>query len=261
MYMKYGFEMFEDNYRECELIYSFVSPESVIRSVCEEYVESCANCPFGRANDYPCEHVVEDGDFWTVARHFLTIVNGDYGCHLIMMYYRDNRHEGRIEFSKEGITPQVWDTPFVSDPVEDLSFIYKTDLEFFNENMELPEVFYRVTSGISYDINYLKKLEGVPTEKDKEKEEVKAEEKENVEMANRTFYEWKAGPYPSETENSGDYIVFYGTPDGEGGFDTARAFVHWDATHQRWDGTNSNWIVFAILRAPQDPKIIFRMED
>lgn len=258
--MKYGFEMFEYNYRECEHIHSFISPESVIRSVCEDYIGDCTDCPFGKDPNQRCAHIVENADFWKMAEHFLTIVNGDYGCHLIMMYYKDDRHEGRIEFAEKGIIPHVWDDPFVADPVEDLDFIFKKDLEFFNENMELPEVFYRVTNEISYDINYLKKLEGLPIEGKKEEKEIKAEEKETTEIANRTFYEWKAGPYPSETESSGDYVIFYGVSDGEGGFDTARAFVHWDAASERWEEINPNWIVFAILRVPKNPKIIFEME-
>lgn len=256
--MKYGFEMFEYNYRECELIHSFISPESVIRSICEDYIGDCTDCPFGRSADDPCEHVVENGDFWTIAEHFLTIVNGDYGCHLIMMYYKDDRHEGRIEFAEEGIIPHVWDTPFVTDPVEDLDFIFKKDLEFFNENMELPKIFYRVANGLDYgyDINELEALERRLAAEEKE---TKVEEKETIKMTNQTFYEWKAGPYPSETESSGDYVIFYGVSDGEGGFDTARAFAHWDATVERWEGINPNWIIFAILRVPQNPKIIFKM--
>ena len=254
--MKYGFEMFEYNYRECELIHSFISPESVIRSICEDYIGDCTDCPFGRSADDPCEHVVEDGDFWTIAEHFLTIVNGDYGCHLIVMYYKDDDHEGRIAFSEEGIMPQVWDTPYVTDPTEDLDFIFKKDLEFFNENMKLPEVFYKIAMNeIIYDINELKELEGVSVSG----KETKIEEKKNTEVVNQTFYEWEGGPYPSETDGSGDYIVFCGVPDGEGDFDTTRALIHWDAELEVWEGINPNWIVFATLKVPKSPKIIFKM--
>lgn len=255
--MKYRFEMFEYSYRECELIHSFISPESVIRSICEDYIMDCTDCPFGKSPDRRCDHVVENADFWTIAKHFLTIVNGDYGCHLIMMYYDDDTHCGQIAFTEEGIMPRVWDSPYDIYP-EDLDFISKKNLEFSNEIMELPGVFYKIAENeIIYDINELKELEGIPTEE----KEIKTEEKETFEMANQTTYEWKAGPYPSETASSEDYIIFYGTPDGEGGFDTARAFVHWDATRQRWDGVSSNWIVFAILRVPKNPKVIFEMGD
>lgn len=256
--MRYGFEMFEYSYRECELIHSFISPESVIRSICKDYIGDCTNCLFGVSADDSCDHVVEDADFWTIAQHFLTIVNGDYGCHLIMMYYKDDNHEGQIAFSEEGIMPRIWDDPFVTDPEEDLDFIYKEDLEFFNENMKLPEVFYKVVENeIIYDINELKELECIPA---KEKE-TETEEKEIDIMANRVAYEWKAGPYPSSTDSSGDYIIFYGVPDGEGGFDTARAFVYWDSAKDRWEGINPNWIVLSMLRVPKNPKIIFNMEE
>lgn len=187
--MKYGFEMFEYNYRECELIHSFISPESVIRSICEDYVEDCTDCPFGRSTDQTCGRAIKGADFWTIAEHLLAIVNGNYGCHLIMMYYQDNEHEGRIAFSEEGIMPRVWDTPFVVDP-EDLDFIFKKDLEFFNENMELPGVFCKIVENeVLYNIDELKELEELPVEK-KEKE-TRTEEKENIKMANQNVYEWK----------------------------------------------------------------------
>ena len=110
---------------------------------------------------------------------------------------------------------------------------------------------------IIYDINELKELECIPA---KEKE-TETEEKEIDIMANRVAYEWKAGPYPSSTDSSGDYIIFYGVPDGEGGFDTARAFVYWDSAKDRWEGINPNWIVLSMLRVPKNPKIIFNMEE
>ena len=256
--MKYGFEMFEYSYRECELIHSFISPESVVRSICADHILGCVDCPYGKESNAPCTHIIENADFWTIAQYFLTIVNGDYGCHLIVMYHKDDNREGQIVFSEEGIMPRIWDNPFVTDPEEDLDFIRNEDLEFFNKNMKLPEVFYKIeTNEIFYDINELKELEGIPTKE----EENETEEKEIDKMDDRPMYEWKAGPYPSETASSGDYIIFYGTPDGEGGFDTARAFVHWDSARDRWEGIGTNWIVFSILRVPKNPKIIFNMEE
>lgn len=257
--MKYRFEMFEYSYRECELIHSFISPESVIRSVCKDHIMDCTDCPFEKSPYHPCNHVIENADFWTIAEHFLTIVNGDYGCHLIMMYYDDDKHCGQIAFTEEGIMPCVWVSPYDVDP-EDLDFISKKDLEFFNENMELPEVFYKIeTNEIIYDINELRELEVNPVEK-KEKE-TKNEEKETDKTKDQTIYEWEAGPYPSAANVSGDYVVFYGTPDGEGGFNTGRAVAHWNAATEIWEGIKSDWIVFAALKIPKNPKVFFRVED
>ena len=257
--MKYRFEMFEYSYRECELIHSFISPECVIRFVCRNRGVNCNDCPFGKSPDQPCDHVIENADFWTMAEHFLTIVNGDYGCHLIMMYHDDDTHCGQIAFTEEGIMPRVWDSPYDVDP-EDLDFIFKEDLEFFNENMELPEVFYKIeTHEIIYGMDELRALEVNPGEE--KKKETKNEEKGTDKMKDRITYEWEAGPYPSAADDSGDYVVFYGTPDGEGGFDTGRAIAHWNTAIEIWEGVESDWIVFATLKIPKNPKVVFRVED
>ena len=175
------------------------------------------------------------------------------------MYHDDGIHRGQIAFTEVGIMPRVWDSPYDVDP-EDLDFIFKKDLEFFNENMELPEVFYKIeTNEIIYDINELRGLE-VNSAEEKEKE-TKNEEKGTDKMKDRATYEWEAGPYPSAADDSGDYVVFYGTPDGEGGFNTGRAFAHWNAATEIWEGIKSDWIVFAALKIPKNPKVFFRVED